>query len=284
MKYVLCRPEGGLNDMFVQISRCYEYCINNGRTLLVDTVNNDSFKDNFSFYFESKSCLIKMDYNEISNILNVIKSCNLKCFPNINYINYLSHYSHQHNNFISNENNSPITFNFNKWYHEELLLHDACGGGVPNFMIFQNIKLKDNIKNLFFERIKKIENFCNKINYSAIHIRNTDMKSNNIDNFINNIPFTNEAFFISTDDKYSLDKIKSLYNVIHFSEVPNVNSSLHLDIIDSASKRIRNMDSIIDLFLLAFSHNLIGSVNYSGYYKLAQEFRQKWEIRDSMFN
>ena len=73
MKYVLCRPEGGLNDMFVQISRCYEYCINNGRTLLVDTVNNDSFKDNFSFYFESKCSLLILDYNQISDILNMLK-------------------------------------------------------------------------------------------------------------------------------------------------------------------------------------------------------------------
>jgi hypothetical protein len=282
MKYVLCRPEGGLNDMFVQISKCYEYCIYNGRTLLLDTVNNYSFKDNFSFYFRSNCDFLKLDYNEIKDILNILKLNNAECYPNINYINYLSHYSEEHNNFISNENNNLITFNFNIFYHETLLIHNACGGGIPNFILFEKIKLKDEIKNIFYERINKIENFFEKINYNAVHIRNTDIKTKNIDNFINNIPFK-DGFFISTDDNYSLNKIKSLYKVIYFSDIPNVNLSLHLDIIDNDLKRSRNIDSIVDLFLLAFSHNLLGSVERSGYYMLANELMKKWQIRDSLF-
>ena len=271
MKYVLCRPEGGLNDMFVQIAKCYEYCLRYGRTLLVDTNLNDSFKDDFSFYFKSESDILKINNYEIKDILYVLKSCNAECYPNINYIDHISNYSSYYNNFISDENHLPITFDFNNWYHETLLIHDACGGGIPNFILFDKLKISDYLKNIFNDRLSQVENFCNTKNYNAIHIRNTDMKCSDIDNFINSLP--NDHFFISTDDIYSLNKIKSLYNVISLSSIPNVNCSLHLDIVDSNEKRKRNIDSIIDLMLLAFSNNIIGSTHNSGYFILAQNLK-----------
>jgi hypothetical protein len=82
----------------------------------------------------------------------------------------------------------------------------------------------------------------------------------------------------------ALDKLKSLYKVIYFSEIPYVNKSLHLDITDNITKRSRNIDSIVDLFLLAYSHNLLGSTPNSGYYILAKELIKNWEIRDLLFS
>ena len=284
MKYVLCRPEGGLNDMFVQISKCYDYCIKYNRTLLVDTVNNDGFKYNLSYYFESKSDLLKIDYDEVLDILKVLQSSNSVSFPNINYVYHQSHFSHHFNNFISNENNSLLTFDFNTWYHEELLIHDQCGGGSPNMEIFTKLKLKEHMMQNFYEKYGKIAEFCGKNDYSAVHIRNTDMKTDNIDNFIHSIPCKNDAFFISTDDKYSLDIITNNYRAINFSNIENVTCSLHLDSIDSDEKRKRNIDSITDILLLSFSYFLIGSNESSGYFQLAKSLKENWEIRDTLFH
>jgi hypothetical protein len=284
MKYVLVRPEGGLNDMLVQTSRCYDYCLRYGRTLLVDTRYNDSFKDDFSFYFKSTSDILKTNDSEVRDILYMLRSINSDCVPNIDFIDHKSHYSGSHQAFISDENNCTISFDFYKHYDEVLLIHDNCGGGVPDFKLFEKLKLSDHIKNIFFERIKQIESFCNRINYSAVHIRNTDMRCGDIDNFINSLPFRDEPFFISTDDINSLNKVKQIYNVIHFSNISNVTNSMHLDEVDNIEKRSRNIDSVVDLFLLSFSHNLIGSTHHSGYFILAKELMNNYTYRDALFN
>ena len=284
MKYVLCVPRGGLNDMLVQISKCYDYCIKYNRTLLVNTVSTSEFRDSLSYYFESKSDLIKIDYYEILNILKGAKSCNSTCYPNINYIDYQVYWSNDLKKYMSRENNCIISFNFNTLYDEELLIHYSCGGGRPNMQLFTNLKLKEDVRVQFFERYRKVIDFTGKNDFSAVHIRNTDMKTDNIDDFINSIPYKNEAFFISTDDKYSLDIVKNKYMTINFSDIEKVKISLHSDFVDMDIKRKRNIDSLIDLFLLSFSHNLIGSTESSGYFILAKLFKKNWEIRDSLFN
>ena len=136
----------------------------------------------------------------------------------------------------------------------------------------------------FYEKYGKIAEFCGKNDYSAVHIRNTDMKTDNIDNFIHSIPCKNDAFFISTDDKYSLDIITNNYRAINFSNIENVTCSLHLDSIDSDEKRKRNIDSITDILLLSFSYFLIGSNESSGYFQLAKSLKENWEIRDTLFH
>ena len=295
MKYVLCIPEGGLNDMLCQISRCNNYCIDNGRTLLIDTNNNSTFKDDFSFYFKSKSDMLKLNYNEIIDILYVLKSCNAKCYPDIDYINIKSYYCDKNVCFVSNENNLPITFDFSNWYHETLLIYNNCGGGIPHNNIYNDICLTNNIKNIFNERLIKIYEKINSVedesvneliikSYTAVHIRNTDMKCSNINKFINSLSEIYNIFFVSTDCKKSLDIINSKYNIIHFSNIENTDISLHRDIIDNNLKRIRNIDSIIDLLLLSFSNILIGSTDCSGYYILANYLKNNTNLRDLLFD
>ena len=36
-KYILCRPVGGLNDIFCQIEKCWQYAEKYNRILIVDT-------------------------------------------------------------------------------------------------------------------------------------------------------------------------------------------------------------------------------------------------------
>ena len=51
IKYVLCRPRGGLNDMLCEIEKCRMYAQQHGRKLLIDTAFS-GFKDHFWRYFE----------------------------------------------------------------------------------------------------------------------------------------------------------------------------------------------------------------------------------------
>ncbi|MEY3069700.1 MAG: hypothetical protein RLZZ456_1399 [Pseudomonadota bacterium] len=48
-RYLLCRPEGGFNDMLCQIELCWHYAEANGRTLIVDSAVT-GFGDDFATY------------------------------------------------------------------------------------------------------------------------------------------------------------------------------------------------------------------------------------------
>src|SRR5947209_3468047 len=56
-RLLLCRPQGGLNDMLCQIEKCCQYADRVGRTVIVDTDYARSapatFKDHLSKYFVS---------------------------------------------------------------------------------------------------------------------------------------------------------------------------------------------------------------------------------------
>ena len=51
MKYVLCRPIGGLIDSFMEIQKCYIYCLKYNRILLIDTLSKDHYENNNCFNF-----------------------------------------------------------------------------------------------------------------------------------------------------------------------------------------------------------------------------------------
>jgi hypothetical protein len=50
-KYLLCRPTGGINDIFCQIEMCWDYAEKYNRNLIIDTTNHLSLMANFSDFF-----------------------------------------------------------------------------------------------------------------------------------------------------------------------------------------------------------------------------------------
>ena len=71
MKYLLCRPGGGLNDNLCVIQKCIEYSKRFNRILLIDTNYNNTYKFNFCDVFkiiDDKNIIY--DSNKIKEIIS----------------------------------------------------------------------------------------------------------------------------------------------------------------------------------------------------------------------
>jgi hypothetical protein len=66
-RLVLCRPQGGLNDVLCQIERVCQYAEAFNRTVVIDTNHHSthSIKDRFSRYFVSKQERLILDATEV---------------------------------------------------------------------------------------------------------------------------------------------------------------------------------------------------------------------------
>lgn len=67
-KYVLCRPQGGFNDMLSQIEKCYVYAKKENRKVIVDTnySANETWHDPLDKYFTSTDEALILNINNIS--------------------------------------------------------------------------------------------------------------------------------------------------------------------------------------------------------------------------
>ena len=83
MKYLLCRPEGGFNDMLCQIYKCYQYCKKHNRCLLLDT-KHTSFGLSFHKYFTFiNNDNIIYDSDVIFNLINDINNDSFSVHPSV---------------------------------------------------------------------------------------------------------------------------------------------------------------------------------------------------------
>jgi hypothetical protein len=81
VKYLLCRPLGGLNDILCQIYNCYGYCLRNNRILMIDTEYNSFFGKSFDTYFSfNERISINIIYNS-TEIKSIIENNNFTTFP-----------------------------------------------------------------------------------------------------------------------------------------------------------------------------------------------------------
>lgn len=266
-KYILCRPVGGLNDIFCQIEKCWQYAEKYNRILIVDTDKSQGLLgQNFLdfFFLKKKKIHIVFTVNKHIKFLN-----SLSCFPkkvqkNIRKWHYFP-------------NRQVTTFNFNKNYDQSLLYHESTSGGVLSHRLLNRIKLNTSVK----LKVKKY--LMQKLNfeYVGVHIRNTDLQCD-YDNFFTKISNKISArnILICTDNRSVLTKAKILlnnFNVYNNEEMKN-ETFVPIHTIKRYSsnneKKKVVINSIIDLVSLGFAKKLYISkplyVHFSKYNLLSQ--------------
>lgn len=279
MKYILCRPLGGLNDVISQIELCCRYAERSGRAVLVETDSTASrgwgIDDSIDNYF------ISIQKRLIINKTNFPKNINeMKVFPEFlqNRINsYTVKYEESVSNFCDGAGGGKITFDFQKIYDAPLLIHNQCGRNPCSAFFFLRVKLKEEIIKEICKRIVSIGG-----PYLGIHVRNTDYKSE----YRHIIKLVKERkskrIFLATDNLSVLREFQGEIgdeHVFNFSRFLSEDGQpIHLGETSVAEKRERNIDAIADLFMLALSSNLMygklagnaGSMNRSGFSALAE--------------
>jgi hypothetical protein len=263
MKYLLCRPRGGLNDTLCQIEACWSYCEKYNRRLIIDTKRSGIFVDLSELFVNtSENEFIFNLPNELIEELNKL-SCQIKVIEKKIDI-YKCEYEKE-NNYVESTTREKLTFDFSIDHKENLLLHEQCGGGTDSINLLKRLKLTDELKKKF--------NHC-KIEgaYKSIHIRNTDYKTNHI-SLLNELKeeLSGQKVLVCSDNQNVVEDAKTILSesdIIsktknNFSEVGKPLHSTHNNY-TYEQKKLLTENSIIDLLLLANSEKIYYS-NLSGF-------------------
>lgn len=277
-KFVLLRPDGGLNDIFCQIEKYACYAEQTNRILIVDTAYKHSqhFNDEFGNYFTSRSRRLILSATEHYEALN-----KMSVFPHFltNRVNeYQRVWNTQAGNFCDVSTNLPISFQLNQHYPESLLLVHESLGGENSFFACARMRLNTDLKRELKTRLETIGG-----PYHAIHIRHTDYQTDYESKLLELSRAGIKKLFVATDNKEVLQDFRRELGadcVYSFSELTRVNQNpLHRNASPDEMRPYRNTDAICDLLLLALAEMLhilplknpsSGGSPYSGFSLLAK--------------
>jgi hypothetical protein len=176
-KYLLCRPQGGWNDILVQIAICFDYCLKSSRQLIVDT-SRSGLLDDLCKYFRpivgSRGISFSMPHGFEE------KSKTMSCFPACltgKGTEYTAVFR-DGINYVELSSGQQLTFDACRDYQEDLLVYEQCGGGNKSKECFEWIRLTPEAKHEIRHRTCGLP-----ANYSALHVRHSDVKCRYIEFF-----------------------------------------------------------------------------------------------------
>ena len=270
--------------MLCQIEAAYAYAEKSDRVVVVDTNyrNARAFKDKLSTYFSSRSDRLILDSDAIEDRIDA-----MTVFPEYLF-GRLSTYKLDWGTVVSNwcdsETGSRLSFDFDEIYTEQILLHHACGGGQASLKALSRLQLRDAVIDLLEQRIDAIGQ-----SFSAIHIRNTDYKTDYRSQLEGLKGRVHLPVFVATDDSACREYCIELFgkeSVRYFSSLPEESGvPLHAEYLHT-SVFIRNSEAILDLLMLALATDFFKislspnahHATYSGFSLLAENLKNAPDI------
>ena len=334
-KYVLCLPKGcGFNDVLCQINEAYKFSKKSNRILLIDT-RLSGLADSLCNYFD----LLIQDNRIKLNLKDedLYKLNKLTCFPNefegkidwiyhrfeaidLNKMDTWRYFNSIHNllkllfNVFKNVKLNSISLKFKfivnylnirkkKFYiqfdnietHQaELIVHHMSGGGEESIETLSILKLKNEIINKINLKI----NFLG-VDYDAIHIRNTDYKSEYA-TFLEQVKLKTlgRKIFLCTDNpdvirftKETMDQTEIVFIEKYFPTNKTINCPIHFQWgLSKETIHLNNINMLADLIGMAKSKNLfypnlsenIHQAKFSGFSLLAENLKSRPELVDQL--
>lgn len=252
MRILLCRPEGGLNDMLCQIQKCYKYAKRWKRVLIIDTnyAGANSFKDKFSKYFHTNDSDVYLDADKFETLeLMQVHPSFLQGRVNT----YRAEWSTGDDDFIDTQSKKPLKLSFKSDHPEQLLVHHGAGGGEKSVRAFSWLKLNTNLLDEITWRIKRIGEM-----YTGIHIRHTDYKTDYQNRVLTLAKTITGPVYIASDNRDVINFCSNVFgkqSTFNFSKLPTTPGKIiHIDTPDEGiSFYDLNKDAIADLFILAIN-------------------------------
>lgn len=259
---VLCRPRGGLNDTLCQIQRCFSYCRKHNRILVLDT-SRSGLRDDFFRYFEFIDTSVEtMTWHEFCRSHTTM---DLSVQP-ADIRDRLDAYETEMGGdgvYLDTETSVAVSFDFNKPHPEELLVHEACGGGINSIWLLKYLQPTPFLREQLAKRLQKLP-----ATYVAIHIRNTDLETDH-----NKLLWELEYVLSGKDVLYCTDsgllqaELKQQQNLptnAHF--LTDLDQSSNAKLHEASTTSIdSNVDMLADLFALARSKRLYFTFTKAGY-------------------
>jgi hypothetical protein len=287
-RLLLCRPQGGLNDILCQIERACRYAERFDRTVFVDTdyPGTRYIRDAFSRYFVSGQARLVLDADAIRGRID-----DLEVFPGFlagRTNRYGARYDHTVKNFVDEETGRPISFDFDTDYPQPLLVHHAAGGGTLSIGALSRIRVSEDLAAQLRERLAAIGR-----DYVALHIRNTDYRTEYERWLMENRSKIVGPVFVATDNLATVAHCRSILGAERVHSFATLEAEagqpVH-PIADRADAYQRNCDAILDLFMLACARQLyvfklmpnLHGVNYSGFSMLAANLQRSEHLLERL--
>ncbi|MDR1460641.1 MAG: hypothetical protein LBI78_03270 [Campylobacteraceae bacterium] len=278
-KIVFCRPRSGLNDMFVQMQKCRKYALTHNRELYIDG-SKGGFLDSFSNYFVAPDGV----YLEGFYFDKYDFSCYPSCLEN-DVINYKTKRDLNLRKYLHTYSDVPITFDFSKPYEEDILVHEQSGGGF-SADVFEWLRLNEKVRTHIVDILEKLGE------YDAIHVRNTDYKTDYKTFFEEIKDKLGNKIVLCTDDLQCQLYAKSFFGnkLCIVTELPDTQGKpLHMN--KNIDRYSTNLNALTDLFILASGKNLyfstlllrenqrtLGKTKTSGFSRLAKALHEKQDL------
>lgn len=293
---LICIPCGGLNDSLATIGICFDLCLReqNFTQLTICDEFSDGLMGQLKNIFDFYTQTFKDSKNKIKRIARIRKK--LTC-PKVNFASHiyflkLAQELDSKPNTLQWRNKIDKFYDLKKWMAENSIymnsikrlsstksIYIGYAGGPPSRELLRSIALKQEgriIMNSFNQKLPS--------NYNAIHIRNTDMKTDYESAFNGAKKTWNDGLpiMICSDDKTMQEKAMKYFGsskiidrnhlfkqLLAFKHKPNyLNSDRTHDPSIYQSEDDRKtfvLRSIVDLFLMAQSKKLFFSTVRESY-------------------
>jgi hypothetical protein len=283
-KFLYCLPWAGFNDTLCQIERAWRYADEYKRVLIVDT-NYSSLDRQLAHYFCTRRNE-KVLLEPTDNMLNYINT--LTCFPPCltSCVNKKGVFA-SGKRIIDPDTKVALSFDFTDNYFEDVLVHQDFGGGALGIYCLSRLKLQKWLSEKILDTLSPLGD-----DYYAIHIRNTDLKTNYLPFFKKIFPeVAGKKLAICSDDFTCRETAKIFFNqsdVVTITQLPNTHGKpLHKKKI---SHYDRDVAMLTDLFCLACAKKLFiakpvnASDGISGFSLLAYMLHKNKTIRAGLFS
>ncbi len=260
--YLLCRPRGGLNDTLCQIEVCWRYAARFHRTLVVDTRNSGLHGD-FSDFFRQREDSTETIFHLSEDTMEFLN--NLRCFPiemrgrlgELDLARWASP------NWVMKDTSIPITFDFSKDYDDPLLIHEQWGGGSLSFYVVEKLAIADDLQPIVADRLRQFNDV-----YYAVHVRNTDIKTDYKKLFAQIAPkVKNKRLLVCSDDTSVIQYARDFFNssqVLVSSRPPDTKGiAIHEG--RFGDRKENSIDAIVDLIALGKAEKVFFTSVTDGY-------------------
>lgn len=161
--------------------------------------------------------------------------------------------------------------------NEDIILHCGYYGG-DGFLLFKQLGLTENLKNICNEKMKLLSD-----NYLCIQVRNTDYKCDyqNLYEIHKDKIHSYDQIYICTDDASVITFFKSKnLNVYCFTTFPNIKAhNLHTS---NVPKDIKIQDVIVDIFIATNSREILSNSKGGFIHLLRNCFKNKEFVLDKL--
>jgi len=283
-RYMLCRPCGGLNDMLCQIQRCKEYAMRHDRILYIDGTR-EGFFDELDHYFTGVSGVVMHSMpSELWTGATIYPDV-LSGVP----MNYRSETAKEgprvYRRVVGTD--VSLTFDFNSQPSEDIIVHHSSGSGMASHRVWNWMGVEEGLRAMIQVTIDELGE------YDAIHIRNTDRKTDYMSFFDTIGNLLGNRIVICTDDPGCREYGKEIWGtrLVPTDFVANqVARPLYYQRLEQDVRRRANVSTLTDLLILASARQLfVGRLQHpyvhrSGFSDLALYLHDNPEVLASILD